>query len=766
MNYPEEIHDVLINPTVLVKLEQQSKAVVMFSPGQRGELRILGCDTLSVTLALSTVEDLINKYLQEQTNESATSAFKAPSQQATKRLDKELRRLSSENGVVIISEDDFSDMNDAVKRTILGWLQENPGPQTLQHIVAETSTGRDVPDSPDVIILENDPDEPMPRETVSPGTNLSIMLQDTSFRTPENSPERESSQDGKQPEPGTSAGDESPSVEEVDPLNVTQNLLTSLAQDKGYSAQEIQVVFETHGRDLAASNFLQLLVANRKLRIDTDQKLREDADRKLREDADRKLREDADRKLREDADRKLREDADRKLREDADRKLREDADRKLQEDADRKLREDADRNLREDTDRKLREDAGTSQSSQVKSVDSCGAADSPLARAACSLQLQFGSGSASPPTVQSARPPPKALDGYLIQLSKDMTEEGPCECIDELKKKNARRQKLLHEAYEKQSSSVKKPIRHKKHKKKSSNTSHASPGNNHATVAHGNASGMVHDLTANNSDSDVEILEFTPSTKKTQNPAADISQMSKGKASELDSFSLPFSVNSACVSTTQRNMLELSGTVGADTNTHTPGTTISQERKGKASELDDFSLPFTVNEPNAASCCFDNVPAGNADSATDVCTNAQIVDLCGSDSASNIPQSAAPKQNGTISSRSRNKCRTMSGPQLAQGSIEAAAASAVAVVTNVNGLASKKMRYTQPSVAAANPTHPPLLWQQQQQQQIQQRHLLQQQQLQCQPQQQQNQRRKVLPNPSTNNHLRYIVIDGSNVAMA
>ena len=722
VNYPEEIHDVLINPTVLVKLEQQSKAVVMFSPGQRGELRILGCDTLSVTLALSTVEDLINKYLQEQTNESATAAFKAPSQQATKRLDNELRRLSSENGVVIISEDDYSDMNNAVKRTILGWLHENQGPLQGQ---AETSQGQAEPvagtsalDSPDVIIVDNDPDEHLPpRETVSPGTNLSMMLQDTNFSTTpdDDSPVRESSLGGKHEKPYIITVDESPSLEEIDSgsLSLTQNLLTIFAREKGYSAHEIQVVFETHGRNLAASTFLQLLVANRKVKVDA-----------------------------------------------AEPQFPVDTERKLQADA---------------------KSAVAAQSSCVESVGSSGTSDSPLARAAAVAQVQFGGGSVSPPTVTSSQTPPKALNGYLTQLRKDMTEEGECNDVDELKKKNAVRQKLLHKAFEKQTSSVKKPIRRKKHKKKSAG-SNVSPSSSSATDAHGDDTvGDVHDLTANDSDSDIEFVAYYPSENTGATP-----KMQKYPAAIAHSFS----AKSAGVTPAQRNMLELSGTVNSgDVNTpvDAPHANTSQGLKGKVSELDDFSLPFAVNEPSAASTPCVDIATVKADADPKV----QVVDLTSSMEDVTRPISAVPKQNGAFAA-GRSKFATMPGPQLAKGSVEAVAASAVAAVANMTELASKKMRYTPPiPVIPTIRTFQPFMWQpqqqlQQQQQKQQQQQLhwqLQQQrqqlQLQKQHQQLRQQQQQQLRQPQqknqpvtsstimpANSRLRYIVIDGSNVAMA
>ena len=723
VNYPEEIHDVLINPTVLVKLEQQSKAVVMFSPGQRGELRILGCDTLSVTLALSTVEDLINKYLQEQTNESATAAFKAPSQQATKRLDNELRRLSSENGVVIISEDDYSDMNNAVKRTILGWLHENQGPSQGQAEAAqgqaEMSQGHTEPvagtsalDSPDVIIVDNDPDEHMPpRETVSPGTNLSMMLQDTNFSTTpdDGSPVRQSSLGGKHDKPATITDDESPSLEEMDTgsLSLTQNLLTIFAREKGYSAQEIQVVFETHGRNLAASTFLQLLVANRKVKADAGEP-----------------------------------------------QFPADAERKIQADA---------------------KSAMAAQSSCIEIVGSSGSADSPLARAAAVAQVQFGGGSVSPPTVSSSQTPPKALNGYLTQLHKDMTEEGECNDVDELKKKNAVRQKLLHKAFEKQTSSVKKPIRRKKHKKKSAG-SNMLPSSSSTTVAHGDdIVGDVHDLTANDSDSDIEFVAYYPSENT-------------GTTAKMQKYPVvipahSFSAKSAGVTPAQRNMLELSGTVNSgeeNTPVDPPCVTISQGLRGKVSELDDFSLPFAVNEPSAASTPSVDIPTVKADADPKL----QVVDLTSSMEDITRPISAVPKQNGAIAA-GRGKCGTMPGPQLAKGSIEAVAASATAAVANMTELASKKMRYTPPTALPTIRTFQPFMWQPQQQlQQQQQLHWqLQQQrqqlQLQKQHQQLRQQQLQQLRQPQqknqpvtsstimpANSRLRYIVIDGSNVAMA
>ena len=735
VNYPAEIHDVLVNPSVLVKLEQQSKAAVMFTPNQRGELRILGCDTLSVTLALSTVEDIINKFLQEQTNASSTAAgatFKSPSQKATGRLNSELRRLSSmssNDGVVIISEDDLSDMNDAVKRTILGWLQENPGPSTPER-PAETSAHCSVPPSPDVIVVDDEEVAAASRDTVSPGTNLSMILQDTSFCsvTPENSPEQ------KQPQPGTSAVH----ADKPDPLNITQNLLTYLAEDRGYSAQEIEVVFKVHGQSLPASRFLRLLVANRKLQADSERKLRSDSERKVQSDAEQK--------------------------------------RKHREDAEHKLRAGADRNLPESPaviiNRALHE----------KDAEVGGVAGSPLAAAAAVAQSQFGSGSSSPPAAQSSRQPVKVLNNYFAQLSRDMNEESHCESIDELKQQNVRRQKLLNEAYQNQSnSSVKKTIHRKEHKKKSSKSGHSSSNKTRATVAHGDASNTMEDLTANDSDSDLEFVAYNPPDciDVTASPA--VSQHMKGKASELDEFSLPYSVNSSCTSTPRRNI--------ATGNAHSPN-------------LKDRISPVRF------------IAAGSVLRKTD-----SDVEIIGSVPASSKSKSVADRQNGAIPTIT-NTCRTVSAAVVPQGSL--LGDPFFAAIASANGLASKKMRYMLPTPATApNPMFQPSLWQQQQQirshqqqqqqqqqqlrqkeqqfhqqqnvrqwhqqqQHQQQQHHQQQQQQQQQQQHQQHQQQqhqqqhhhqqqqqqqqnqpRIAPSVSShNNRLRYIVIDGSNVAMA
>ena len=243
VNYPKEMHNVLINPTVLGKLEQQAKAIVMFSPGQRGELRILGCDTLSVTLALSAIEDLINIYLQEQTSDSGTAVFQTPSHRAKKRLNKELRRFSLDDSIIIISEEEFTYMNNAVKRTILGWLQENQDPQTPRR-AANTRAGGSVPDSPDVIIVDTDLDDTVVQQTDCPDVSLSAMLQD-SFHTPVNSPGGGSSTLCcclKPPQPGTGAVHGT--VTEIDPPCEPRNLLTCLAEEKDSLQDEPS---KTHG---------------------------------------------------------------------------------------------------------------------------------------------------------------------------------------------------------------------------------------------------------------------------------------------------------------------------------------------------------------------------------------------------------------------------------------------------------------------------------------------------------------------------------------
>ena len=112
-------------------------------------------------------------------------------------------------------------MNNAVKRTILGWLQENQDPQA-----ADTRAGG-VPDSPDVIVVDTDLDDTIVQQC--PDVSLSAMLQD-SFHTPVNSPGGGSSTCVKPPQPGTGAVHGTGT--ETDPPCEPRNLLTCLPEEK------------------------------------------------------------------------------------------------------------------------------------------------------------------------------------------------------------------------------------------------------------------------------------------------------------------------------------------------------------------------------------------------------------------------------------------------------------------------------------------------------------------------------------------------------
>ena len=122
MPYPPELYPLLTNQAVRTRLEATTKAVLRFP--SRGEINIYGLDSLSVTLAMSALEDVINKHMDLTTYDPEESLGKASKSHSSDRLDHELRRLSSLEGRGVL-ENDYSQVNDAVKRTILSWMMED-----------------------------------------------------------------------------------------------------------------------------------------------------------------------------------------------------------------------------------------------------------------------------------------------------------------------------------------------------------------------------------------------------------------------------------------------------------------------------------------------------------------------------------------------------------------------------------------------------------------------------------------------------------------
>ncbi|ELU05229.1 hypothetical protein CAPTEDRAFT_193508, partial [Capitella teleta] len=115
LQIPPDLKGLLSNPAIRQRLEETTQAVVMVT--SNNEVIIQGLDTLSVTLAMSSVEDIIDKHV----NSTQKSLLKSPD--CSSRLNRELRRLSSEDRSSILTED-CSRYNDAVKRTIISWMRD------------------------------------------------------------------------------------------------------------------------------------------------------------------------------------------------------------------------------------------------------------------------------------------------------------------------------------------------------------------------------------------------------------------------------------------------------------------------------------------------------------------------------------------------------------------------------------------------------------------------------------------------------------------
>ena len=272
MPYPPELHPLLTNSTVKARLENTTQAVLRFP--SHGQVDIHGLDSLAVTLAMSALEDVINKHMDiavyDPEDALGTAANKSHS---SDRLDNELRRLSSQEGKGGL-ENDYSGVNDAVKRTILSWMMEDSeggGDWEAKEMTAGNkdvkfkSLGIPVQQLEKIQLGATQPGQQQrsesPMEMEIDGATEEDEVDGINLH-PEVTPLAVSAGSVTKPT-ATSAQD--PHSFHVTPEEPDDSL-KEIALDKGYTEKEIQEVFDEYGKSIRASDFMRALVTNRRLK--------------------------------------------------------------------------------------------------------------------------------------------------------------------------------------------------------------------------------------------------------------------------------------------------------------------------------------------------------------------------------------------------------------------------------------------------------------------------------------------------------------------
>ncbi len=226
MTYPPELHNILTKPKIHVKLEKQSKTVILFP--HIGDVHIQGLDTLSVTLAMSALEDIIAKYQGEGQDEDNPSKLSSHSARlGSSRLESELRRLSSQDENIIYDED-YSSMSDPVKRTILGWFMD------------ESHHEESVPE-----VTDSQQSQPQIDAVLHKMAQLDVQTGDMP---------KKAAADAQIPPVA-------PQTPDKPYISQSEVYLRDFALSKGYADIDIQKVFQFYGNNLKASEFLNALCA-------------------------------------------------------------------------------------------------------------------------------------------------------------------------------------------------------------------------------------------------------------------------------------------------------------------------------------------------------------------------------------------------------------------------------------------------------------------------------------------------------------------------
>ena len=287
--FPEELHSLLSHPDIHARLERQSNTAILFL--SMGKATIQGADTLAVTLAMSAIEDLILKYQDASTVEPGSPTNL--SLESNERLDRELRRLSSQHKEMFeesFDEEALTTLPSAVKRTILKCCiddsyggkgtKEDPvyldKDQTVPMVIDVTQT------TPANDFIDLHPKKGIEQGSLSlPSDFGSDSLPESSTNTEESSKENYVTDTPKQtsiaqiphssssvmfvPVPETRT--ESTPTAEEQPLSPSRQIsdhMKSFALNKGYTEEEISAVEKDFGQTLSHAEFISALVMNRR----------------------------------------------------------------------------------------------------------------------------------------------------------------------------------------------------------------------------------------------------------------------------------------------------------------------------------------------------------------------------------------------------------------------------------------------------------------------------------------------------------------------
>lgn len=170
---------------------------------------------------MSALEDLINKFENDDGGLEVSPIRASPqASQTASRLENELRRLTSQDED-LSCDNDYSAMPNAVKRTILGWYIEE-SPRVVKGGLRPAAPD-ELPNSAKMAIQQGQ----------QPGTS------------------------------GAAAMSRLASGASTSAASTREQELRELAISMGYTIEEVERVFNSHGMQLKDSDFMQLLVSQR-----------------------------------------------------------------------------------------------------------------------------------------------------------------------------------------------------------------------------------------------------------------------------------------------------------------------------------------------------------------------------------------------------------------------------------------------------------------------------------------------------------------------
>lgn len=293
--YPSEILEILSSPLIHNRIEKQSNAVLLFSSTQA---TIQGEDNLAVTLAMSIIDDIIDNFLG--TTDILPASPDATNTSGSNRLDTELRRLSSQHKELYDEEyyvEELTSLPPAVKRTMLKHYMYDPDPckstrdndprtdkdQTVPMQLATSHVGSSQPATVDLHPERKLKAVAPPSSSAghagahspnldSDSLSLTLHLGTTasikgSERPPMIDLNKVKGTDVKNNDP-TEIEDDVDSPVNHPLINRNKGVINEAhryALSRGYTGEEIACVQKDFGDLLSTSDFLKALVANRRL---------------------------------------------------------------------------------------------------------------------------------------------------------------------------------------------------------------------------------------------------------------------------------------------------------------------------------------------------------------------------------------------------------------------------------------------------------------------------------------------------------------------